>query len=95
MYTHISFKSKFVSLYNLSDTTISITDFQKDLGLVVSNDLSWANHYNHIIPRAYKILGLIHCSFSLSLNLSMKMKLYLTLVRSQLMYCTPIWRPYL
>ena len=23
------------------------------------------------------------------------MKLYLTLVRSQLMYCTPIWRPYL
>ena len=93
--THISFKSKFVSSYNLSDTTISTTDFQKDLGLVVSNDLSWANHYHHIIPRAYKILGLIRRSFSSSLNLSMKMKLYLTLVRSQLMYCTPIWRPYL
>ena len=93
--THISFKPKIVSSYNLSDTAISITDFQKDLGLVVSNDLSWENHYNHIIPRAYKILGLICRSFSPSLNLSVKMKLYLTLVRSQLMYCTPIWRPYL
>ena len=92
---HISFKSKFVSSYNLSDTTISTTDFQKDLGLVISNDLSWANHYNHIIPRAYKILRLIRRSFSPSLNLSMNMKLCLTLVRSQLMYCTPIWHPYL
>ena len=52
--THISFKPKFVSSYNLSDTAISITDFQKDLGLVVSNDLSWENYYNHIIPHAYK-----------------------------------------
>ena len=93
--THISFKPKFVSLYNLSDTAISITDFQKDLGLVVSNNLSWENHYNHITPHAYKILGLIRRSFSPSLNLSVKMKLYLTLVRSQLMYCTPIWCPYL
>ena len=94
--THISFKSKFVSSYNLSDI-ISTTDFQKNLGLVVFNDLtmSWANHYNHIIPRAYKILGLIRRSFSPSLNLSIKVKLYLTLARSQLMYCTPIWRPYL
>ena len=82
-YTHISFKPKFVSSYNLSDAAISITDFQKDLGLVVSNDLSWENHYNHIMPRAYKILGLIRCSFSPSLNLSVKMKLHLTLVRSR------------
>ena len=44
---------------------------------------------------AYNILGLIRRSFSPSLNLSMKMKLYLTLVDSQLMYCTPIWHPYL
>ena len=93
--THIFFKPKFVSSYNLSDTAISITNFQKDLGLVVSNDLSLENHYNHIIPRAYKILGLIRRSFSPSLNLSVKMKLYLTLVRSQLMYCTPIWCSYL
>ena len=78
--THIAFKSKFVSSYNLSDTAISITDSQKDLDLVVSNDLSWANHYNHIIPHAFKILGPICRSFSPSLNLSVKMKLYLIII---------------
>ena len=93
--THISFKSKFTSAYNLSDTAVFATDSQKDLGIIVSNNLSWVNHYNHIIPRAYKILGLIRRLFSPSLSLSVKLKLYLTLVRSQLMYCTPIWRPYL
>ena len=91
--THISFKPKIISTYNLSDTAISSSNFQKDLGLKVSNNLSWANHYDHIISHAYKILGLIGRSFSTYLNLSIKLKLYLTLVRSQLMYCTPIWRP--
>ena len=91
----ISLKSKFTSAYNLSDTAVSTTDSQKDLGIIVSNNLSWVNHYNHIIPCAYKILGLIHHLFSPSLSLSVKLKLYLTLVRSQLMYCTPIWHPYL
>ena len=46
--THISFKSKFVSSHNLSDAAISLTDSQKDFGQVVCNDLSWANHHNHI-----------------------------------------------
>ena len=45
-YTHISFKSKFVSSYNLSDTAISISDFQKDLGLLVSNDFSYQPWHN-------------------------------------------------
>ena len=57
--THISFKPKIISTYNLSDTAISSYNFQKDLGLIVSNNLSWANHYDHIISCTYKILGLI------------------------------------
>ena len=35
---------------------ISSSNFQKDLGLIVSNNLSWANHYDLIISCAYKIL---------------------------------------
>ena len=93
--TYISFKPKIISTYNLSDTAISSSNFYKDLGLMVSNNLSWVNHYDHIISCAYKILGLVRWSFSSSLNSSVKLKLYLTLVYSQLMYCTPIFHPYL
>jgi len=70
--THLSFKSKSTSAYYLSDTAVSTTNSQKDLRLIVSNNLSLTDHYNHIIPCAYKILGLIHCSFSPSLSSSVK-----------------------
>ena len=93
--TYNSFKFKFISTYSLSDTAISSSNFQKDLGIIVSNNLILVNPYNHIISCAYKILGLIRRSFSSSLKSSVKMKLYLTLVRSQPMYCTLIWCPYL
>ena len=82
--TYISFKPKFIFTYNLSDTAISSSNFQKDVGLIVSNNLSWLNHYNHIISRTYKILGLICQSFSSSLHSSVKMKLYFTLVSNVL-----------
>ena len=60
--TYISFKPKFISTYNLSDTAVSLSSFQKDLGLIVSNNISWVNHYDHIISCAYKISGLIRQS---------------------------------
>ena len=91
--THISFKPKIISTYNLSDTAISLSSFHKDLGIIVSNNLSLANHYDNIISHAYKILELIRRSLSSSLNSSVKLKLYLTLVHLQLMYCIAIWRP--
>ena len=77
-------------LHNLSDTAISSSNFQKDAGLIVSNNLSWLNHYNHIISRTYKMLGLIRQLFSSSLHSSVKMKLYFTLVPNIL---PPIWHP--
>ena len=48
------------------DNTILHTDSHKDLGLVLSEDLSWNKHYTFIIARAYKILGLIRRTFSSS-----------------------------
>ena len=71
------------------------TDIYRDLGLMVSNDLTWDKHYEYIIARAYKVLGLIHRTFSMSHYPLAKAKLYITLVRSQLIYCTQLWRPHL
>ena len=47
-----------------------------------------------IVTKAYKILGLIRRTFHASCTTT-KSKLYLSLVRSQLMYCSQLWRPYL
>ena len=39
------------------------------------------------------MLGLIHRSFSVSCPTTARRKLYISLVRSQLLYCFQIWRP--
>ena len=75
--------------------SLSCNDTCKDLGLIVSNNITWDKHYEYIIAQAYKILGLIRCAFSMSHYSLAKAKLYTTPVHSQLTYFTQLWRPYL
>ena len=81
--------------YCLNEKVISSKTQNKDLGLIVSGDLSWRPHYQFITSRAYKMLGLLRRVFSNSMAVSAKRSLYVSLVRSQLLYCSPIWHPYL
>ena len=46
------------------------------------------------LGKAYKILGLIRRTFSTNL-VPVKKKLYISLIRSQLLYCSQVWRPFL
>ena len=39
--TYNSFKPKFISTYNLSDTAISSSNFQNNLGLILSKNLTY------------------------------------------------------
>ena len=92
---HISFKANSVRSYHLKEQAIPKLNSHRDLGVILSDDLSWKNHYTYILSKAYKILGLIRRTFKSSHSLSIKTKLYMTLVRSILTYCSPVWRPYL
>ena len=58
---------------------------------------SWSPraHHDMILAKAYKQLGLICRTFSSSMSIRAKKILYLTLVRSQVTYCSQIWRPHL
>ena len=67
-----------------NNTSIQSSTNHRDLGLILSSDLSWSSHYNHISRRAYYSLHLIRRSFSTSLPIHLKKHLYLTLVRSHL-----------
>ena len=66
----------------------------KDLGVTFSTDLHWTEHYNIIIAKAYQTLGLLRRTFNVG-STAAKKQLYISLVRSQLLYCSQLWRPQL
>ena len=94
-FIHLSFKSKLDTIYTISDTCIPHSDSHKDLGITLSVDLSWNKHYKIITAHAYKVLGLIRRTFSSCHSTTTMTRLYVSLVRSQLFYCTQIWRTHL
>ena len=60
-------------------TTIYINGFEvpstlihKDLGLMVSHDLSWDTHYDYLASRAYKTIGALRRNFSSTDSISKK-----------------------
>ena len=64
----------------------------KDLGVIVSSDLSWSPHVNTIASRARSVAAWVLSAFSARDRLTM-LTLYKSLVRSHLEYCCPLWNP--
>jgi len=93
MHFHKSRMATLNHVYEIGDHPISTRDTHRDLGILLQCDLSWANYYDSICSKAYKILGLLRHSFSLSHSVATKRKQYISLVRSQLTYCSQLWRP--
>ena len=87
---HLSFNQKFQTSYTINGSTIISLPMHKDLGYLVSANLEWGLHQDTILSKAYKMLGLICRTFSQSISSSVKSKLYITLGRSQIMYCSPV-----
>ena len=79
--------------YYLLGNTITYSNFETDLGLVVQCNLSWSEHYKKISAKAYNSLHLIRRTLSPSASVSLKKTLYITLVWSHLTYCSQLWRP--
>ena len=91
---HISFSSKPPTSYILSnECPINSPSSHKDLGVIVSSDLQWHQHHDHILGKAYKTLGIIRRTFSHSNSATTKLNI--SLIKSQLTYCSIIWRPHL
>ena len=57
--------------------------------------MQWRSHYLLITSRAYKTLGLIRRVFPQVSDIYAKRRLYYSLVRSHLLYCSPLWHPHL
>ena len=81
-------------IYTVNNKSINMLTQHKDLGINFTNDLNWSRHYEIIIAKAYQTLGLIRRTFKQISTVARK-QLYISLVRSQLLYCSPLWRPQL
>ena len=92
-FVHLSFKCNLDTTYTISDMSIPQNDSHRDLGLVLSDNLSWDKHYKLISAWACKILGLMHCTIASNHSTSTMTTLYISMVRFQLLYCTQLWRP--
>ena len=65
-------------------------DQLKDLGVIVSRDLSWSPHINTISSRARSIAFWVLSVFK-SRDMVTMLTLYKSIVRSHLEYCCPLW----
>ena len=62
----------------------------KDLGIILSSDLSRGSHISTIATRARKVVAWVLSAFK-TRNMLTMMTLYKSLVKSHLEYCCPLW----
>ena len=70
------------------------TKIEKDLGIMISNDLKWSTQVSYASGKANKMLGIIKHSFK-NLDINAPKLLYTSLVRPHLDYANSVWCPYL
>lgn len=79
--------------YTIEGTPVHTVTTQKDLGVIVSQDLKWEPHIVEVVKRANSILYMIRKAFSY-INSDLFLKLYKTYVRPLLEYSYQVWNPY-
>ena len=80
--------------YNLDGTVLSETIAEKDLGILIDNELKLSKHIRSKVSQANRLIGLIKISFE-SLDDDIFTNLYNTLIRPLLEYCMQVWSPHL
>ena len=90
---HIGKKNLYEN-YQLCGATLKSSNNERDLGVVVDNNLKFTEQTNKAIRAANATLGMIKRNI-VSRDKDIILKLYKALVRPKLEYCVQAWRPYL
>ena len=72
--------------YVLNDTTLSKSTEEKDLGVLIDNELKFTKHIKGIVAKANRMIGLIKISFE-NIDEDMFTNLYNTPIRPLIEYC--------
>ena len=90
---HLPFYTEYTEYETADGTIISPQNTVKDLGVLISSDLSWSPHISKVTESARKISSWIFSVFK-DRSAKIMLPLYKTLVRSRAEYCSPLWHPY-
>ena len=80
--------------YHIDGYSLTPTEEEKDLGVIISSDLKWNKQVVASAKKANKMIGLIKHTFT-HMDKDMFLVLYKTLVRPLLEYCPQVWSPYM
>ena len=80
--------------YNMDSYQLETVAIEKDLGVIVDNNLSFQTHIEMKVKNANKLVGLLRRSFT-HLDGKMFKQLFISIVRPHLEYCASVWNPYL
>jgi len=80
--------------YKLNDKNLDVDKEERDLGVVIQNDLKCRLQCIKVVNTANKVLGMIKRAFVYK-DSEIVVRLYKSLVRPHLEYCVQAWRPHL
>jgi len=86
-------KPSFQRQYYMNTQQLEVVCYEKDLGIMISNDLKVSQKCQQAYNKASKILGLINRTIEYRDTDSL-LRLYKSLVRPHLEYCVPAWAPH-
>ena len=80
--------------YYLGGIKLDRVDVEKDLGILVSHNLSWDNHVDVISSKAQKMLNVLYRTCRDINDINTNKLLYIAWVRSRLEYAGVVWSPH-
>lgn len=87
-------KNCIIFSYCLNGTLLERVNTFTDLGVVVSNTLSFSEHVKYIVNKANCMAGLIRRTTDNLVATGVMVRLFETIVRSNLEYCSQVWSPH-
>ena len=87
---HVHLGSKFHNVYKIENETIKTETEEKDLGIIMDNELKFQDHINTQVKKANRMLGVVKRSFAY-IDIDMFLTLYKSLIRPYLEYGSNVW----
>ena len=79
--------------YRICNIELKCISSQRDLGVLISSDLSWNKHIDTITTKANRMLGFLKRNCTKDVPPRAVKSLFIALVRSHLGYCSQVWAP--